>query len=143
MPELSKMQSDSKPANGRDEGCFGYILRYYSRRHFYQFKQGTNITPGNDYDSDFTIILDMDEHMQRIEDEGIDNTLASPDFFDPESINRDGYQLPVEPSLSPSPDLLDVLPADGDMPQWMPLTKPVLSPEGVAGLEEDDIIVID
>ncbi|KAG5900034.1 hypothetical protein JTB14_009112 [Gonioctena quinquepunctata] len=60
--------------------------------------------PGNGYDSDFTIILDMDEHMQRMEDEDIDNTLASPiseNFFDPVSIIRNGHQLPVEPGPSP------------------------------------------
>ncbi|KAG5862104.1 hypothetical protein JTB14_028614 [Gonioctena quinquepunctata] len=51
---------------------------------------------GNDDDSDSTIIINMDEHMQRMEVDYIE-TPASPvseDFFGPASIFRNGYQHP-------------------------------------------------
>ncbi|KAG5871053.1 hypothetical protein JTB14_037468 [Gonioctena quinquepunctata] len=46
--------------------------------------------PGNDDDSDSTIILNMDEHMQRMEGEYIDTpaSLVSKDFFNPEYIQE-------------------------------------------------------
>ncbi|KAG5868587.1 hypothetical protein JTB14_011271 [Gonioctena quinquepunctata] len=51
---------------------------------------------GNDDDSDSTIIINMDEHMQRMEVDYIE-TPASPvseDFFGPASIFRNGHQHP-------------------------------------------------
>ncbi|KAG5873803.1 hypothetical protein JTB14_024119 [Gonioctena quinquepunctata] len=46
--------------------------------------------PSNDDDSDSTIILNMDEHMQRMEGEYIDTPAlpVSENFFDPASIFR-------------------------------------------------------
>ncbi|KAG5862106.1 hypothetical protein JTB14_028616 [Gonioctena quinquepunctata] len=51
---------------------------------------------GNDDDSDSTIIINIDEHMQRMEVDYIE-TPASPvseDFFGPASIFRNGHQHP-------------------------------------------------
>ncbi|KAG5873802.1 hypothetical protein JTB14_024118 [Gonioctena quinquepunctata] len=100
--------------------------------------------PGNDDDSDSTIIFNMDEHMQRMEGEYID-TPASPvseDFFDPASIFRNGHQHPFESSPSLSPGLFEEIPDDGEMPNWMPPPEIVIFPEGIAGVEEDDEIII-
>ncbi|KAG5869736.1 hypothetical protein JTB14_034358 [Gonioctena quinquepunctata] len=100
---------------------------------------------GNDDDSDSTVILNMDEHMQRMEDDYIETPAspASEDFFDPAGIFRNGHQHPFESSPSPSPDLFEEIHDDGEIPNWMPPPEIVVSPEGVAGVGEDDIINID
>ncbi|KAG5871118.1 hypothetical protein JTB14_036745 [Gonioctena quinquepunctata] len=100
---------------------------------------------GNDDDSDSTVILNMDEHMQRMEDDYIETPAspASEDFFDPAGIFRNGHQHPFESSPSPSPDLFEEIHDDGEIPNWMPPPEIAVSPEGIAGVGEDDIIEID
>ncbi|KAG5880012.1 DNA/RNA polymerase superfamily, partial [Gonioctena quinquepunctata] len=60
------------------------------------------------------------------------------------SIFRNGHQHSFESSPSPSPDLFEEIPDDGEMPNWMPPPEIVVSSEGIAGVgEDDDIIIID